>query len=40
MSQYLPYGGRKWLNQTKIDKFDQNSIEKNSTEKIILIHTY
>ena len=28
MSQYLPYGGLKWLNQTKIDKFDQNSIER------------
>ena len=22
MSQYLPYGGFKWLNQKEIDKFD------------------
>ena len=27
MSQYLPYGRFKWLNQNKIDKFDVNSIE-------------
>ena len=33
MSQYLPYGGFKWLNQNKIDKFDVNSIECNSIEE-------
>ena len=27
MSQYLPYGGFKWLNQKEIDKFDVNSIK-------------
>ena len=27
MSQYLPYGGFKWLNQKEIDKFDVNSID-------------
>ena len=29
VSQYLPYGGFKWLNQKEIDKFDGNSIEFN-----------
>ena len=27
ISQYLPYGGFKWLNQKEIDKFDVNSID-------------
>ena len=30
MSQYLPYGGFKWLNWRKIDRLDANSISKNS----------
>ena len=29
MSQYLPYGGLKWLNQKEIDTFDVNSIGEN-----------
>ena len=33
MSQYLPYGGFKWLNQIEIAKFDVNSIECNSIEQ-------
>ena len=33
MSQYLPYGGFKWLNQKEIAKFDVNSIECNSIEQ-------
>ena len=33
MSQYLPYGGFKWLNQKEIDKFDVNIIKCNSIEK-------
>ena len=32
ISQYLPYGGFKWLNQKEIDKFDVNSIEENSSD--------
>ena len=32
MSQYLPYGGFKWLNQKEIDKFDVNSIDENSSD--------
>ena len=31
MTQYLPYGEFKWLNQNKIDKTDVNSIEENSS---------
>ena len=31
MSQYLLYGGLKWLNQKEIDKFDKKSIEENSS---------
>ena len=26
ISQYLPYGGFKWLNQKEIDKLDANAI--------------
>ena len=33
MSQYLPYGKFKWLNQKEIDKFDVNSTECNSIEE-------
>ena len=33
MSQYLPYGGFKWLNQKVIDKFEVNSTECNSVEE-------
>ena len=32
ISQYLPYGGFKWLNQKEIDKFDVNSIDENSSD--------
>ena len=32
MSQYVPYGGFKWLNQEEIDKFDVNSIDENSSD--------
>ena len=35
MSQYLPYGEFKWLNQKEIDKFDLNSIEWMFIEKIV-----
>ena len=31
MSQYLPYGGFKWLNQKEIDKFDVKSISENGS---------
>ena len=30
MSQYLPYGGFKWLNQKEVDKFSLSSIGENS----------
>ena len=33
MSQYLPYGEFKWLNQKEIDKFYLNSNECNSIEE-------
>ena len=33
MSQYLSYGGFKWLNQKEIDKFGVNSIECNAIKK-------
>ena len=36
MSKYLPCSGFKWLNQKKIDRFDANSIEKNSSIGYIL----
>ena len=36
MSQYLPYGRFKSLNQKEIDKFDVNSIGKNSSIGYIL----
>ena len=36
MSQYLPYGRFKWLNQKEINKFDVNSIECNSIDGYIL----
>ena len=36
MSQYLLYGGFKWLNQKEIDKFDVNSISENSSNGYIL----
>ena len=36
MSQYLPYGGFKRLNQKEIDKFDLNSIKENSLDGYIL----
>ena len=36
MSQYLPYGGFKWLNQNEIDKFDVSSIEENSSNAYLL----
>ena len=36
MSQYLAYGGFKWLNQKEIDKSDVNSIERNSSDGYIL----
>ena len=35
MSQYLPYGEFKWLNQKEIDKFDLNSIECMFIEKTV-----
>ena len=31
MSKNLPYGGLKWLNQKEIDRFDVNSIGKDSS---------
>ena len=42
MSQYLPYGKFKWLNQKEIDKFDVNSIQLNaiSLKKIVQMDTY
>ena len=36
MSQYLPYGGFKWLNQKEINKFSLNSIGENSSDGYIL----
>ena len=35
MSQYLPYGGFKWLSQEEIDKFDVNLINRNSSHRYI-----
>ena len=31
MSQYLPYGGFKWLSQKEMDKFDVHSISEDSS---------
>ena len=31
MSQYLPYGKFKWLNQKKLNEFCLNSISENSS---------
>ena len=36
MSQYLLYGGFKWLNQKEIDKFDAYSIREDSSNGYIL----
>ena len=36
ISQYLPYGKFKWLNQKEIDKFDVKAIEKNGSNGQIL----
>ena len=36
MSQYLLYSAFKWLKQKEIDRFDVNSIEKNSSIGYIL----
>ena len=36
MSQYLPYGRFKWLNQKEIDKFCLNPIECNCIDGYIL----
>ena len=36
MRQYLPYSGFKWFNRKKIDRFDVNSISKNSLDRCIL----
>ena len=36
MSQYLLYGGFKWLGQKEIDDFDVNSISKDSPDGYIL----
>ena len=36
MSQYLPYGEFKWLNQNEINKIDVNLIAKNNFDGYIL----
>ena len=36
MSKNLPYGGLKWLNQKEIDRFDVNSIGKDSSDGYML----
>ena len=36
MRQYLPYSGFKWFNRKKIDRFDVNSVSKNSLDRYIL----
>ena len=36
MTQYLPYSGFKWLSQKEINRFDVNSISKNSSGGYIL----
>ena len=35
MSQYLPYGGLKWLRQKKNDKFDESTVAENSSDGYI-----
>ena len=35
MSQYLLYGGFKWLSRKEIDKFDVNSISEDSADEYI-----
>ena len=37
MSQCLPYGGFKWLNQKEMDKFDIKSIESHYIDEYILV---
>ena len=36
MSQYLPYGGFKWLSYEEINRFDVNAIEENNSNGYIL----
>ena len=36
MSQYLPYGQFKWLNQKEIDKYDVDLVNDNSSYGYIL----
>ena len=36
MTQYLPYGGFKWLSKKEIDKFDLNLAKENSSVGYIL----
>ena len=36
MTQYLPYGGFKWLSKKEIDKFDLNLVKQNSSAGYIL----
>ena len=36
VSQYLPYGGFKWLSQENVKDFDTNSISENSLDGYIL----
>ena len=45
MSQYLAYGGFKWLNQKDIDKFDINSIKEDKVDleypdELHVLHDY
>ena len=32
MTQYLPYGGFKWLSKKEIDEFDLNLVKKTTTQ--------
>ena len=36
MTQYLPYGGFKWLSKKEIDEFDMNLVKKTSSVAYIL----
>ena len=36
MTQYLPYGGFKWLSKKEIDEFDLNLVKENSSGGYIL----
>ena len=36
MTQYLPYGGFKWLSKKEIDEFDLNLVKENSPTGYIL----